>query len=301
MQHKNTTEYFVIGATGLVGRSLTRHLSQKNKYWKGTYHHRPEKNLIKLDILQDDVYTALSDFKPSIVFHCANLSGGVNSCEKNPEVAKKFHLDATKNIGRYCKDRGATFVYLSTDYVFDGSQGEPYQEEDIPRTLNGYGRLKLQSERYIQENLKNFLIIRTTNVYGWDPYTLTPNYVMNVYRTLKEGKILHAPSYLFGTPTYVEDLVCASLELYQKKHTGIFHVVGDSFVNRFQWALESARILGLERSLIQELKQPLKNDVVRPLKSWLSNQKFKKQCRTELREYTKGLQAMKHVMEKDLL
>ena len=291
--NKQNIQGLVIGANGLIGNYMGRLLTHKSVLWKGTCHNRTCSDFLKLNILDDDLESIFSHFSPDVVFHCANLSGGVDFCEEHPEIAKKFHLEATQKIGSYCKEIGATLVYFSTDYIFDGTKG-PYQENDVPNPLNIYGKLKLQSEYWIQEHLKKFLIVRTTNVYGWDPKTLTPNYIMNLYRTLKEDKIFHASSLLFGTPTYVEDLVRGIFELCEKKQYGIYHIVGNDFINRFQWALGASKILELDSSLVQELKDSLKGTVVRPQKSWLSNAKFKKQCnKAALHDHLEGLRLMK--------
>src|SRR3989338_7511578 len=230
---KKKIEALIIGANGLIGSYLGKLLTAKGVLWKGTSCHRASSNFLKLNVLEDDLDRVFSDFKPNVVFHCANLSGGVDFCEQNPKISKRFHLESIRKIGSYCKEIGATLVYFSTDYVFDGTKG-PYRENDAPNPLNIYGKLKLQSEQWVQENLKKFLIIRTTNVYGWDPETITPNYMMSLYRALKAGKTFYAPSFLFGSPTYVEDLVKGIFELYEKNERSVrsvFHVVGDSFIN----------------------------------------------------------------------
>ncbi|MBI3019414.1 MAG: SDR family oxidoreductase [Deltaproteobacteria bacterium] len=295
---KEKDPYLIVGASGLIGRAMSQSLSKRGIRWKGTYHSRFEPGLVKWDITNlDETKNIFSKFNPISVVLCTNLPGGVDFCDENRHIAAEFHLNSTKRIGQYCKEVNATLIYLSTDYVFDGGK-YPYQEEAMPNPLNVYGQLKFQSEQWIQENLKKFLIIRTTNVYGWDPQTVTPNYMMNLYRALQKGKIFHAPSFLFGNPTYVVDLVQGILELCEKNYSGLFHIVGDSFINRFQWALDAATILGLEMSLIKELKYPISNKIERPLKSWLSNKKFKDHCKTKMHNHLEGLNLMKLSLER---
>src|SRR3989338_1008031 len=126
--NKQKIQSLIIGANGLIGSYMGRLLTQKGMLWKGTCCHRTNADFLRLNILDDnDLESMFSHFKPDIVFHCANLSGGVDFCEQNSEIARKFHLDATLKIGQYCKEIGATLVFLSTDYVFDGTKG-PYQE-----------------------------------------------------------------------------------------------------------------------------------------------------------------------------
>lgn len=296
MADKGDVKCLIIGVNGLIGRRVGSLLSKKDIRWKGTYNKRSEDGLLKLNITNPaDVEFIFSKFSPEAVFHCANLTGGVDFCESNHKIATEFHLNATKNIGSHCKDIDATMVFISTDYVFDGSQ-RFCKEENLPNPLNLYGRLKLQAEQWIQKNLKKYLIVRTTNVYGWDPQTATPNYIMNLYRALKDRKPFDAPSFLWGNPTYVGDLAEAIVELYIKKVSGLFHVAGSSFINRYEWAMEACKILELDCSLVNEIKQPSPNMSPRPLKSCLTTDKFTSSYKTVLHDVSCGLKLMKSDM-----
>lgn len=290
-------ESLIIGANGLVGRRLRNILTRNNVTYIGTYNKRHEDQLLKLDITDGrELEELFSRYSPKVVFNCANLAGGVDFCERSPKEATDFHLNATKEMGARCKDIKAKFIFISTDYVFDGKSG-PYKEDDQTNPLNLYGRLKLGAEEWIRSNLRDYLIVRTTNVYAWDPQTQTPNYIMGLYRALSQGKNFNAPSFLWGNPTYAADLAEAIVELYLKKANGIFHIVGSSFVNRLEWAMKTCHILGLDPSLINEIKGPAPNMVPRPLKSWLATDKFKKSYRTLLRDVDSGLALMKEDMQ----
>jgi len=293
MSAKKNIQGLIIGANGLIGREIGRLLSKKGILWVGTYSKRPLNGLVPLNILNSqDIKEVFSRFSPDAVFHCANLAGGVDFCEKNPEAAGDFHLNATKNVGSYCKDIDALLVFISTDYVFDGTDA-PYREDAVTNPLNLYGRLKLQAECWIQENLKRYIIIRTTNVYGWDPETVTPNYVMAAYRACRDKKIFNAPSFLWGNPTYAGDLAEAVLELYLENAAGVFHVIGNSFINRYEWALKAREILILDGLSVNEIKKPSSEMVRRPFKSWLNTEKFVKSHKTILHNVTDGLRLMK--------
>lgn len=288
--------HLIIGANGLVGRRIGASLTGKSIAWLGTYNKRPANGLIKLDITdQREVKSVFSKASPQVVFHSANLTGGVNFCESHPEKAKEFHLNATKAIGTECKKLNAKLVFISTDYIFDGTR-DIYEEGDSPNPLNVYGCLKLETENWIRENVSRFLIIRTTNIYGWDPETVTPNYIMSLYRALKNKQVFNAPSFLFGNPTYVGDLAKAILELCAKQDRGIFHVVGASFLNRFDWANKACEILGLNGSLINEIQKPGVNMIPRPMKSRLATRKFTESFETTLHNLEDGLGLMKEDM-----
>jgi dTDP-4-dehydrorhamnose reductase len=288
-----SAQVLVIGANGLIGQRISRVLDERGISWAGTCHRRPAAGLVACDIANpDDVRRLAGSLRPQVVFHCANLAGGVDFCESHPDAASAFHGDATRRLGSWCAQIGATLVFFSSDYVFDGTQPE-YREEDAPNPLNIYGRLKLDAERWIQAHLGAFVILRTTNVFGWDPQTATPNYIMAMYGALKRGQPFRAPSFLWGTPTYVGDLAEAAVELIDRGARGVFHVVGSSFVSRFQWALEACRILELDASLVEELAQPSPQMVPRPLRSRLCTDAFTRRYETPLHDATSGLELMK--------
>ena len=179
---------------------------------------------------------------------------------------------------------------ISTDYVFDGKNA-PYKEDDIPNPLNVYGRLKLEAEKWLVNNVPKHIIVRTTNVFAWDPETITPNYMMNLYRTIKDNKQFKAPSFLWGNPTYVDDLASAIIELCLIKMNGVFHVVGSSFINRYDWAIKACKIAGWDESLVIETKDVPANMVPRPLRSSLDTRKFRSLCKTKLGDVEKGIRS----------
>jgi dTDP-4-dehydrorhamnose reductase len=154
--------FLVLGANGLVGKAVVRQLKKGKYQWYGTYHKREEPGLIRLDITsKEELARVFEKTEPDYVVNCANLAGGVDFCEKHPDLAKKFHLDANSHIGKLCEEYNSRMVLISTDYVFDGSKGS-YAEEDEPNPLNIYGRYKLESERWIAKHVSSYTIIRTT-------------------------------------------------------------------------------------------------------------------------------------------
>ncbi len=291
-------KYLIIGANGLIGRKIGKFLEEKGEHWVGSCNKRPEAGLRQVDVTSgDQLEEFMSGTAPSVVFHCANLAGGVDLCERYSEKASAFHYDATINIGRLCRELDSKLVYISSDYVFPDSS-RPIDENDEPGPLNEYGRLKLKSEEWVRKNMKDFLIIRTTNVYGWDPDSVTPNYVMNVFNTVSSGRSFIAPSYLWGTPTYVDDLAKAILGLVDRKESGVYHVVGPDFVNRFDWAIQICRSFRLDHLLVQRSDSKPENYIPRPLIARLNTAKLQKLSIVAMKGVVDGLESMKQEMEK---
>jgi dTDP-4-dehydrorhamnose reductase len=289
----------VLGANGLVGSRLGAALTGRSLPWLGTCWPGPVEGLRPLDITDAGAVASwLEEIRPGVVYHAANLAGGVDFCESHPRQAAAFHLEATSRLGDLCARLGATLVFISTDYVFDGTSG-PYREDDPKNPLNHYGRLKLAAEEWLGQHLERRVIARTTNVFGWDAATKTPNFVMGMYRALSEGRGMKVPSFLWGNPTAVGDLAEALVELATREAFGVYHLVGSSFLNRLEWARRACAVLELDATLLTEVAEPPAGMVPRPLRSWLATDRFRNAFTTPLHDVEFGLACMRRDMLAD--
>jgi len=139
------------------------------------------------------------------------------------------------------------------------------------------------------KNLPDSLVVRTTNVFGWDPLTKTPNFLMGLYFRLTDNQQVKVPDYLMGNPTHAADLSAAIIELCENNYSGIFHVVGSSFIDRYEWSIMFCELLKLDSSLIIRSDTMPQFMVPRPLKSNLSINKFTGLCKTVLHNVDDGL------------
>lgn len=290
----------VIGASGLIGRAMSEALGS-DRNWIGTYYKRVIPGGVKLDITDPgQVKRAFAEIMPTHVIHCAQLTGGVDFCEKNPVLAKDFHYNATINLCTECLKYKARFIFISSECVFDGKK-ESYVESDKPSPLSVYGRWKAESEAWIKNNLKDYIIVRSMSVYGWDPLTKTPNAVMNVYSSILKGEKIHIPVYRWGNPTHVKDLAKGILELTLSKESGIFHVVGATFINRYEWLKKTCEVLGWDSSLLLPLDQLQQDLAVRPSKINLDTQKFRDNFSTKLHTLEEGLGLLQLDMNQEMI
>jgi dTDP-4-dehydrorhamnose reductase len=285
-------QYLIIGCNGLIGRKLSSLCEKKGVSWIGTFNKRNEPEGFCLDITSEtDVREFILERKPRYIVHCANLSGGANFCEKNRPKAEKFHLHATQFIGRAAKEIDATLVFYSSDYVFDGKKNSPYCENDEPNPLNYYGKIKVEAENWLKESLEKYVILRTTNVYGWDPKTVTPNFLMGLYRKTQEITECAVPSYLWGNPTYAGDLAEIAVTLCEKEIHGLFHTVGDENINRYEWAKRILSKFNLTGELLVEQKEMQKRiEAPRPSALILDNSLLKKVLKFNFKSIDEGLQ-----------
>jgi len=261
----------IIGASGFIGNSLFQLLQEKDVI--GTYLNRYKDGLIKVDMTNiNELDSIFSHNKPEIVYMPAYIPG-VDYCEINKESCE-INKNGIRNVVDRCKTYGSKLVFFSSDYIFDGENG-PYYESDSPNPINEYGKTKLKCEKMIQE-LDDFLIIRTTVVYGYD--VESKNFLMTFVSALKKGMAKKVPIDQIGTPTYVNDLSKITIKLVENKRTGIYNVVGPDYCSRNDFAIKIARIFGLNEDLIipvttLELKQAAR----RPLKAGLLIEKIRKE------------------------
>ena len=279
----------IFGGNGLVGKSFEKLLYRKDNLKIYTTSRVPSGNQIKCDITDSkSIKACFEKVRPSLVINCTNLAGGVNFCEDNPALSEKFHYEANKTMSQLSHESLTPFVLISTDYVFDGTKA-PYSEEDQKNPLNEYGRHKLKAENWIKENTSKYIIARTTNIFGWDPFTKTPNYLMQLFFNLNKGKPFNAPSFLSGNPTHVDDLSQAIIDLLKRSNFGIYHIVGASTINRYDWAIQFCDLFNFNKALLNDIKVAPKGIVPRPLESNLSSEKLQKALGYKLSTVEDGL------------
>jgi dTDP-4-dehydrorhamnose reductase len=184
----------------------------------------------------------------------------------------------------------AKIIFFSSDYVFDGVQG-PYSEDDPAHPISEYGNQKLIGEHYIAFHSKNYLIIRTTVVYGWE--TQGKNFVQRLIKSLRDGERIRVPVDQIGNPTFAPNLAEAVIELATGGETGICNIVGSTLVSRYEFAVTIAKAFDLDPLLIVPVStEELGQVAQRPLSAGLRVDKAQKILRTSLLGYLEGLRIM---------
>ena len=278
----------VTGASGFIGKNLLKAFRDDTTI--GVCFSRNGSGLASLDLRKKDlVERFLEESRPDVVIHCA-ARPSVDWCEGNSEEARALNLAPTLTLASECKRLGAKLVFLSSDYVFNGDSG-PYCEEDPVSPINEYGRLKLEAEQGIVKLLDEHVIVRTTNIYGYDPES--KNFLMPLLPRLARGERVTVADDQYGNPTHVRDFCNAIREVVLARATGLFHIVGPDFVNRVEWLRSAAKVFGVEPDLVQgmatsEMGQP----APRPLKSGLYSIRLEKIIGRPLLGMDAGLRVM---------
>lgn len=281
----------VIGASGLVGQALTRVLENNQYEVSGTYKTHSCPGLTSLDLADSSaVREYFRQVQPQIVFLTAALTN-VDYCEDHPDEAFRINREGTRRVAEEASRLGSKLVCFSTDYVFDGKNG-PYGEEALACPVSVYGRSKFEAEKAVQEILEDYLILRTTVVYGWD--RRSKNFAMQLYQKLQSGAPMRVPHDQVGNPTLVDYLAEASVRLVQQGSRGIVNVVGRDLMPRSEFAKALARLFGLNPDLIVPVPtSDLKQRAQRPLRGGLSATRLSRLLGTEAMALDEALKRLR--------
>ena len=261
----------ITGAFGQLGTSLCEVLSNKSILATGRVMTLTEKyHCMELDITnQENVKELIRNYKPDIIIHLAAMTD-VDGCEKNPETAFEINVGATENL---LKNFNGKFIYVSTDYVFDGEEG-PYYEDDKVNPVSVYGRTKLYGENLVQESDLEWIILRSNIIFSYNDRTKA-SFVNWVVDSLKKKQMITVVNDQWNNPTWTNDLANVMSMMIEKNICGIYHYGGGDFLNRYEFAKMIASAFSLNRELIKPITTHELNWLAqRPLKSGLYTNKI---------------------------
>jgi len=282
----------ITGASGLLGRKLARALSEEYRVIPTHSTHPVNPDSMRMDIVDgSEVVGVLSEVRPELILHAA-AETNVDKCETNRELAWSVNAIGTRNIASACGKIGAKLVYVSTDYVFDGEKGR-YSEGDKANPLNYYGATKLEGERFVRELCGDYVVVRTSVLYGWHPNRL--NFATWVIDSLKSGMRISVAEDHYNSPTLADNLAEAIPKIVEADATGLYHIAGSERISRYDFAMETAEVFGLDRSLVMPVKmEDLKIWVAkRPRDSSLSVYKARNELKVGLLDVHEGLRQMR--------
>jgi dTDP-4-dehydrorhamnose reductase len=200
----------ITGANGQLGRELVRQGLAFNYKIQSLNHQQ-------LDITnKGQLHQMLERVSPSVVINAAAYTD-VDKAENESDIAYAVNKNGPAYLARYCADHGLALIHISTDYVFDGTKGRPYQENDPIAPLGVYGQSKALGEAAIRSILKNHIIVRTSWLYG----VYRNNFVKTILKLGNEKTDLRVVADQFGSPTSAADLAKALLRTYHYCGKGI--------------------------------------------------------------------------------
>ena len=233
------------------------------------------------------IHDVFEKIKPDVLVHSGAMSKP-DECETDQMKAYLVNVEGTVQLLINSEELKSFFVFLSTDFVFDGERGM-YSEDDNPGPVNYYGRTKLEAEEAVKEYEHDWAIVRTVLVYGKN-HSGHSNILKTVKEKLEKGEEYSVFDDQVRTPTYVEDLAKGIVSIIEKKATGVFHLSGKDILTPYQMAIKTAEYLKLDSSVIKKVtaasfNQPAK----RPLKTGLIIDKARKELGYEPISFDEGL------------
>jgi len=242
-------KFLVTGSAGLIGSQIVKDLVEQNHIVYSCYHdQKPLQGiLIHLDLSDENqIIQTLQQIKPDRIIHLAAMTG-VDLCETEKELATIINTKATEILARQAVKLNAFFLYVSTDYVFDGINGMK-KENDTTNPLGFYGKSKLGGELVLNKLASNWCIARTSTPFGIHSTKKTfPLWVKENLEAKKEIPVLIDQ---FTSPTYVPNLSKMLIEITTRQITGILHVSGATRISRYALAELVADKLHLDKSLL---------------------------------------------------
>ncbi|HEX2606393.1 MAG TPA: SDR family oxidoreductase [Flavisolibacter sp.] len=186
-------------------------------------------------------------YQPDMIIHSGAVSKP-DACEQDREMAYRSNVTGTQHMLTGAAAQGAYFLFLSTDFVFDGKKGM-YSEEDERDPVNYYGYTKVLAEDTVFAYAYGWSVARTVLVYGRN-HSGRPNIITNVAESLKAGKVLKLFTDQERTPTYVEDLAGGIARMIKQQVRGIYHLSGTEILSPYNIGIETARYLQLDTNQI---------------------------------------------------
>jgi dTDP-4-dehydrorhamnose reductase len=227
----------VTGARGMLGSDMCDVL--------GTDYEVAPYDIEDFDIVNADAtLKAVREVSPQVILHLAAFTD-VEACEGDKLQPMAVNSVGTRNVATAASEVGAYLVYISTDYVFDGTKGEPYVETDVPNPVNHYGLTKLRGEQHVQDLAPRYLIIRTSWLFGPNG----KNFVDTMLGRAAGGGTLEVVSDQQGSPTYTMDLARGIRQAFERDVEGFLHMTSSGITTWFDLALYAVDLAGIKAEI----------------------------------------------------
>ena len=225
----------VTGAKGQLGTDLVEVLQAKSF------------EVIALDLDEVDltdreaVLRTMAGLSFDAVIHCAAYTA-VDKAEDDRDACYAINVTATQTLAEVCAQRDAKLLYISTDYVFDGSGERPWAVDSPREPLSVYGKTKSEGEDVVRELVRKHFIVRISWVFGRHGAI---NFVKTMTRLGKERESIGVVNDQVGSPTFTEDLSVLLAEMVATDKYGTYHATNEGTCSWYEFAKEIMRVQGL--------------------------------------------------------
>jgi dTDP-4-dehydrorhamnose reductase len=223
-----------------------------------------------LDITRKvDVYSYVKSLNPDAIIHCAAYTA-VDKAEDEKETCWNVNVEGTKYLAIAAKEVNAKFMYISTDYVFDGKGETPFIETDTPNPIGYYGVTKYEGERVVQDLLDEWYIVRISWVFGMKGN----NFIKTMLRLAENRDELNVVGDQYGSPTYTYGLARLLIDMIQTDKYGVYHASNEGFCTWADFASEIFEQAGKKVTVNTISTEEYPTSAIRPKNSRMSKQKL---------------------------
>ncbi|MBI4574960.1 MAG: dTDP-4-dehydrorhamnose reductase [Planctomycetes bacterium] len=242
---------------------------------------RPEGDVTRLE----DCLRIVASARPDVVFHLAAFTD-VDGAESREEEAFRTNALGARNVAVAAREACAGVLYVSTDYVFDGTGEGPYPESAEKRPVSAYGRTKDAGEELTRAHNPLYWVVRTSWLYGHGGR----NFVETVLRLARERGRLTVVDDQHGAPTYTRDLAPALVEVVSRAHAGTYHATNGGLTTWYAFALRVLDLAGVKVPVEPMRSGDLDRPARRPANSALSDRALRRAGIPPLRSWEEALE-----------
>ena len=253
----------VTGSTGQLGSDVVKELLKRG--YSTLSPNRSELNLCS----EDNIRNYILNSNCEAIVHCAAYTQ-VDKAEDEKDLCIKINATATKHIVKCAKILDIPMIYISTDYVFDGTKDGEYTENDETNPINIYGESKLAGEKYVQEILDKYYIVRTSWVFNING----KNFIETMLRLSKANNQLSIVNDQIGSPTYTKDLSRLLVDMLETSKYGLYHATNEGYCSWYEFANTIFKLANINIDIKAINSNEYVSRAKRPLNSKLSKDKL---------------------------
>lgn len=267
-------KFLITGINGQLGYDVNRELLNRG-YTDVLAPTREELDLT----LENSVEKVILEYRPNVIIHCAAYTAVDKACD-DKDTCHSVNVDGTKYISKYGKSVGAKIVYISTDYVFDGSKNGMYEVDDEVCPINYYGETKYLGEEEVRK-CDNYIIARISWVFGING----KNFIKTMLKLAETKKELDVVSDQVGSPTYTKDLSKVLVDMALSENVGTYHITNEGFCSWYEFAKYIFEINNIDIKVNPIMTSDYKTTALRPINSKLSKSKLDEDGFNRLRNW----------------
>lgn len=219
-------KYLVTGVKGQLGYDIVKRLKEKG------YEDILALDYTEMDITnKEQVKEVITQYNPDVIFHCAAWTQ-VDKAEDEMYKCRDVNVNGTNNIAEVAKEIGSKMIYISTDYIFDGTKDGLYEVNDTPNPKSVYGETKYLGEEAVRQQLIKYFIVRISWVFGINGN----NFIKTMLRLAETKSELNVVNDQIGSPTYTEDLAKLLVNMSETEKYGTYHATNEGFCSWAEFA-----------------------------------------------------------------